>query len=92
LDEATSALDTQSERHVQLALAALMKGRTTLVIAHRLSTIVDADMICVVHQGQVIEQGTHAELLTKSGTYKNLYDLQFFDKNAPKPLQKMGAR
>jgi subfamily B ATP-binding cassette protein MsbA len=92
LDEATSALDTQSERHVQLALAALMKGRTTIVIAHRLSTIVDADMIFVVHQGTVIEQGTHAELLAKSGTYKNLYDLQFLDKEASKPSQKVEAR
>ena len=81
LDEATSALDTQSERHVQSALAALMKGRTTLVIAHRLSTIVDADKICVIHKGQVIEHGTHAQLLARSGTYKNLYDLQFTDKD-----------
>ena len=89
LDEATSALDTQAERHVQSALAALMMGRTTLVIAHRLSTIVDADMICVIHQGQVIEQGTHTELLTRSGTYKNLYDLQFLDKEALKSSQKM---
>ncbi len=92
LDEATSALDTQSERHVQLALTALMKGRTTLVIAHRLSTIVDADMICVVHQGTVIEQGTHKELLAKSETYKSLYDLQFLDKKASKPSQKAEAR
>ncbi|MEZ7864111.1 MAG: ABC transporter ATP-binding protein [Rhodospirillales bacterium] len=81
LDEATSALDTQSERHVQSALAALMKGRTTLVIAHRLSTIVGADKICVIHKGRVIEHGTHTQLLAKSGTYKNLYDLQFTDKD-----------
>ena len=81
LDEATSALDTQSERHVQSALAALMKGRTTLVIAHRLSTIVGADKICVIHKGRVIEHGTHTQLLAKSGTYKNLYDLQFTGKD-----------
>jgi len=92
LDEATSALDTQSERHVQSALATLMKGRTTLVIAHRLSTIIDADIICVIHQGQVIEQGTHTELLVRSGTYKSLYDLQFLDKEELKPSQKMEAR
>jgi subfamily B ATP-binding cassette protein MsbA len=92
LDEATSALDTQSERHVQSALTTLMKGRTTLVIAHRLSTIIDADIICVIHQGQVIEQGTHTELLARGGTYKSLYDLQFLDKEALKPSQKMEAR
>jgi subfamily B ATP-binding cassette protein MsbA len=92
LDEATSALDTQSERHVQTALAALMKGKTTLVIAHRLSTIIDADMICVVNQGQIIEQGTHTELLARSGTYKNLYDLQFLDKNSLKASQTKEVR
>lgn len=67
LDEATSALDTESERHIQGALAELMKGRTTLVIAHRLSTIVDADKICVVSNGRVTEQGRHDELLALGG-------------------------
>lgn len=77
LDEATSALDTESERHVQEALAILMEGRTTLVIAHRLSTVVDADNIYVIDKGRVIENGTHDELLDKGGAYKNLYELQF---------------
>ncbi len=79
LDEATSALDTESERHVQNALDELMADRTTLVIAHRLSTVVDADLIYVLDQGQVVEQGTHAELLEQDGQYANLYQLQFVD-------------
>lgn len=77
LDEATSALDTESERLVQGALDELMKDRTVFVIAHRLSTIAHADMIVVLDQGQIIEQGTHAELLEKGGKYKYLYDIQF---------------
>jgi len=77
LDEATSALDTESERQVQLALKALMRGRTTLVIAHRLSTIVDADLIYVIDQGRVAETGSHAELLALGGVYARLYALQF---------------
>ena len=77
LDEATSALDTESERHVQAALDGLMKNRTTLVIAHRLSTVVDADLIYVMDRGRIVEQGSHAELLAKGGTYANLYNLQF---------------
>jgi len=81
LDEATSALDTESERHIQGALAELMKGRTTLVIAHRLSTIVDADKICVINNGRVIEQGKHEELLALGGAYANLYNLQFSEEN-----------
>ncbi|MBX2829662.1 MAG: ATP-binding cassette domain-containing protein [Rhodospirillales bacterium] len=81
LDEATSALDTESERHIQGALAELMKGRTTLVIAHRLSTIIDADKICVVNNGRVTEQGKHEELLALGGAYANLYNLQFSDEN-----------
>lgn len=81
LDEATSALDTESERHIQGALAELMKGRTTLVIAHRLSTIVDADKICVINNGRVTEQGKHEELLALGGAYANLYNLQFSEEN-----------
>jgi subfamily B ATP-binding cassette protein MsbA len=78
LDEATSALDTESERLVQDALNKLMQNRTTLVIAHRLSTIQHADEIIVLHQGQIIERGTHSELLKVSGTYRKLYELQAF--------------
>lgn len=77
LDEATSALDTESERLVQGALDELMKDRTVFVIAHRLSTIAHADMIVVLDQGKIIEQGTHADLLEQCGKYKYLYDIQF---------------
>lgn len=76
LDEATSALDTESERLVQEALEKLMKGRTTIVIAHRLSTIVNADRICVLHRGEIVEAGTHAELIALNGHYKRLVDMQ----------------
>ncbi len=69
LDEATSALDTESERHIQAALDQVMKGRTTLVIAHRLSTIEKADLILVMDQGQIVERGTHAQLLAQNGYY-----------------------
>jgi len=79
LDEATSALDTESERHVQAALKQLMRGRTTLVIAHRLSTVVDADLIYVVDHGQIVERGSHAELLRHGGAYARLHALQFAD-------------
>ena len=78
LDEATSALDTESERLVQDALFKLMKNRTSIVIAHRLSTIVAADEICVLHKGEIIEQGTHAELLELNGTYRKLHKMQTF--------------
>lgn len=78
LDEATSALDTESERLVQDALTHLMRNRTTLVIAHRLSTIVHADEIIVMHKGEIIERGTHQELLEKGGYYKRLSDIQTF--------------
>lgn len=76
LDEATSALDTESERLVQNSLENLMRGRTTLVIAHRLSTIINADKILVMDKGQIIEQGTHQELLSQKGAYSDLVKLQ----------------
>ena len=76
LDEATSALDSESEKLVQEALDRLMKDRTTLVIAHRLSTIKNADIICVMHEGQIVESGTHDELLKINGYYKHLVDMQ----------------
>ena len=79
LDEATSSLDSESERLVQEALKSLMKGKTTLVIAHRLSTIENADIIYVIDEGKVVEQGKHRELLDENGLYKHLYDLQFRD-------------
>ena len=76
LDEATSALDTESERLVQDALERLMKTRTTVAIAHRLSTIKNADEICVIHEGRIVERGTHEDLLSIDGYYKKLHDMQ----------------
>lgn len=76
LDEATSALDTESERLVQDALERLMKTRTTVAIAHRLSTIKNADEICVLHEGEIVERGTHEELLKKGGYYRKLHEMQ----------------
>ena len=86
LDEATSALDTQSEKLIQSALNDLMQGRTTFVIAHRLSTILDADIICVIKDGHIVEMGTDAELCALDGEYKRLRDIQF--KTEPKSKKK----
>lgn len=80
LDEATASLDSEAERHIQAALEALMKQRTTLVIAHRLSTIENADQIVVMHDGHIIESGTHAELIAKGEHYAELHRLQFQEK------------
>lgn len=91
LDEATSALDTESERFVQSALSNLMEGRTTLVIAHRLSTIIDADMICVIESGTVVERGTHLELIDLGGVYNRLYELQFADAELTEPPHSVDA-
>lgn len=79
LDEATSALDTESERLVQDALEKMMKNRTSIVIAHRLSTIQNADLIVVMHKGEIAEQGSHTELLAKNGVYKKLVEMQSFE-------------
>ena len=76
LDEATSALDTESERLVQEALEKLMRGRTTIVIAHRLSTITNADRICVLREGAIVEEGTHDQLIARGGLYRHLVDMQ----------------
>ena len=77
LDEATSSIDTRTEQQIQAAMDNLMKGRTSFIIAHRLSTIKNADLILVMNQGDIIEQGTHEELLAKNGFYANLYNSQF---------------
>ena len=77
LDEATSSVDTRTEERIQKAMDNLMKGRTSFVIAHRLSTIKDADMILVMKDGDIVEQGTHDELLARNGFYADLYNSQF---------------
>ena len=77
LDEATSSLDTKSESQIQEALKELMKNRTTLVVAHRLSTIENADLILVLHNGKIIERGTHNELIERGEHYADLHRLQF---------------
>lgn len=77
LDEATSSVDTRTEHRIQRAMDNLMKGRTSFVIAHRLSTIKNADIILVMKDGDIIEQGTHDELMKKNGFYADLYNSQF---------------
>lgn len=77
LDEATSALDTESERHIQAALARLQRGRTTFVIAHRLSTVEQADLIVVMDEGEIVDRGTHLELIARGGLYAQLHRMQF---------------
>ncbi|MEO7840785.1 MAG: ATP-binding cassette domain-containing protein, partial [Anaerolineales bacterium] len=79
LDDSTSSVDTQTEKLIQAALDAVMEGRTTFVIAHRLSTVRRADMILVMDKGQIVERGTHAELLKQGGLYKEIHDLQLVD-------------
>jgi ATP-binding cassette subfamily B protein/subfamily B ATP-binding cassette protein MsbA len=83
LDEATSNLDTESERLIQLSLETLMKDRTSFVIAHRLSTITHADLIVVLEHGEVVEQGTHAELMARSGAYQRMVEMQLLDARTP---------
>ena len=77
LDEATSSIDTRTEQQIQTAMDNLMKGRTSFIIAHRLSTIKNADLILVMEHGDIVEQGTHSELLEKNGAYARLYNSQF---------------
>ena len=77
LDEATSSIDTRTEIQIQEAMDNLMKGRTSFIIAHRLSTIKNADLILVMNQGDIVEQGSHEELLKKGGFYADLYNSQF---------------
>jgi ATP-binding cassette subfamily B protein len=76
LDEATSAVDNETEAAIQRSMKRMAEGRTTFVIAHRLSTIVDADLICVLEQGRIIEQGRHSELLSQDGIYRSLWRVQ----------------
>ena len=77
LDEATSSIDTRTEIQIQSAMDNLMKGRTSFIIAHRLSTIKNADLILVMNHGDIVEQGTHEDLLAKNGFYADLYNSQF---------------
>jgi subfamily B ATP-binding cassette protein MsbA len=87
LDEATSSLDAESERHVQIALEALMRGRTTIIVAHRLSTVVDADIIHVIDRGRLAESGRHAELLARGGLYARLYAVQAAEESEASELR-----
>jgi subfamily B ATP-binding cassette protein MsbA len=91
LDEATSSLDSENERQVQDALKRLMKGRTTIVIAHRLTTVLDADAICVLDRGRIVESGTHGELMAKNGLYARLYQHDLHDEAASTAKRGIGA-
>ena len=82
LDEATSSVDTRTEQRIQTAMDNLMRGRTSFVIVHRLSTIKDADLILVMRDGDIVEQGTHDDLLAAGGFYADLYNSQFEDVSA----------
>ena len=82
MDEATSSVDTRTEQRIQTATDNLMRGRTSFVIAHRLSTIKDADLILVMRDGDIVEQGTHDDLLAAGGFYADLYNSQFEDVSA----------
>ena len=86
LDEATASVDTMTEAKIQTAMEVVTKGRTTLMIAHRLSTVCNADLILVVKNGQIVEQGTHIELLAKKGYYHELYTRQYQDEATAKIL------
>ncbi len=77
LDEATSSIDTRTEMRIQKAFATMMQGRTSFLVAHRLSTIQEADVILVMRDGKIVEQGNHEELLAANGFYKNLFDAQW---------------
>lgn len=77
LDEATSSVDTRTEKHIQEAMEIMMRGKTSFVIAHRLSTIINSDLILVLKDGNIVEQGTHQELLERNGFYYTLYNSQF---------------
>jgi len=81
LDEATSSVDPETERHIQASLKRLTAGRTSIIVAHRLSTILDVDQILVVRRGEIIERGSHTELLLADGYYSKLFHLQFKYRN-----------
>jgi ATP-binding cassette subfamily B protein len=89
LDEATSSVDTETEIRVRLALERMIEGRTSVVIAHRLSTVQRADVILVMHKGELREMGTHQELLTQRGLYWKLYQLQYKDQELSEPLSEL---
>src|SRR5690606_27022902 len=91
LDEATSSVDTRTELLLQHAMAALREGRTSFVIAHRLSTIRDADLILVMEHGDIVEKGTHDELITARGAYWRLYNSQFEQASSEQEVEEVGV-